>query len=231
MISIKGRQGYSRANFGALPLNQDGDEIDMCTLNLNYVILSMSFIFPQAYCCRLWCERGLHGHQHICPVPMESRLENTWHIKKSHTTFIAIQRDLSWICQKQFAKCAREPCLVKTYVFFVLLLFVVFAWLRLMPMGHFSKSPMMVGRIKYCWENLLIFKSNSWVQENRFLHFWKERKEILCYSTTIWYNLCYPTALWYITRLFSICIGTHFFMGIFGTWNRLTPVGKLLVEL
>ena len=55
----------------------------MCTLNLNYVILSMSFIFPQAYCCRLWCERGLHGHQHICPVPMESRLENTWHIKKA----------------------------------------------------------------------------------------------------------------------------------------------------
>ena len=65
----------------------------------------------------------------------------------------------------------------------------MFAWLRLMPMGHFSKSPMMVGRIKYCWENLLIFKSNSWVQENRFLLFWKERKEILCYSTKIWYNL------------------------------------------
>ena len=126
---------------------------------------------------------------------------------------------------------ALESLVSWKHMFFVLFLFVVFAWLRLMPMGHFSKSPMMVGRIKYCWENLLIFKSNSWVQENRFLHFWKERKEILCYSTTIWYNLCYPTAIWYITRLFSICIGTHFFMGIFGTWNRLTPVGKLLVEL
>ena len=93
MISIKGRQGYSRANFGALPLNQDGDEIDMCTLNLIYVNLSMSSYFHRL----IAADCGVNVVYMVISTFVQSPWRVGWktHGVSKKPTFIAIQRDLS----------------------------------------------------------------------------------------------------------------------------------------
>ena len=93
MISIKGRQGYSRANFGVLPLNQDGDEIDMCTLNLIYVILSMSSYFHRL----IAADCGVNVVYMVISTFVQSPWRVGWktHGVSKKPTFIAIQRDLS----------------------------------------------------------------------------------------------------------------------------------------